>query len=66
MKSSRPYQHAKDLLVQNRKSLIELAELLLQKEVIFKDDLEGILGRRHINESGQKTGNVTGMQPADF
>ncbi|HEY8895637.1 MAG TPA: ATP-dependent zinc metalloprotease FtsH [Niastella sp.] len=40
------YQHAKDLLIQNRQGLVEVAELLLKKEVIFKDDLENILGSR--------------------
>ncbi len=55
------YQHAKDLLVQNRPHLVEVAALLLQKEVIFKDDLEKILGSRRINEPDQKAG-----APAEF
>lgn len=51
------YEHAKDLLMQNQQSLIELAELLLQKEVIFKDDLEHILGERSVhNEPIVKAG----------
>ena len=40
------YQKAKDLLQQNQELLIKLAELLLKKEVIFKEDLEQILGKR--------------------
>jgi AFG3 family protein len=40
------YQQTKNLLLQNKQYLIEVAELLLQKEVIFKDDLEKILGVR--------------------
>jgi len=40
------YQRAKELLQQNKESLQKLAELLLKKEVIFKEDLESILGKR--------------------
>ncbi|OQP63867.1 peptidase M41 [Niastella vici] len=40
------YQQTKSLLLQNKQYLIKVAELLLQKEVIFKEDLENILGRR--------------------
>lgn len=43
------YDHAKDLLLQNQQSLIKLADLLLQKEVIFKGDLENILGERSVH-----------------
>jgi ATP-dependent metalloprotease FtsH len=40
------YQRALNLLTQNREKLEELAQLLLDKEVIFKEDLERILGVR--------------------
>ena len=40
------YQRAIQLLEQNKDKLTKLAELLLEKEVIFKDDLEGIFGAR--------------------
>ena len=40
------YQSTKELLNQNKESLQKVAELLLKKEVIFKDDLENILGKR--------------------
>ncbi len=40
------YQRAIDLLEDNKEKLTELAELLLEKEVIFKDDLERIFGKR--------------------
>jgi len=40
------YEHAKEILQQNKDSLIKVAELLLRKEMIFKDDLENILGKR--------------------
>jgi len=40
------YQRAIHLLSENREKLEELAQLLLEKEVIFKEDLERILGIR--------------------
>jgi cell division protease FtsH len=40
------YNRAIKLLKSNKKKLIALAERLLEKEVIFKDDLEKILGKR--------------------
>jgi cell division protease FtsH len=40
------YQRAIKLLQDNKDKLTELAERLLDKEVIFKDDLEKIFGRR--------------------
>nr|WP_231717840.1 ATP-dependent zinc metalloprotease FtsH [Nonlabens sp. YIK11] len=40
------YQRAIKLLTDNKDKLTELAELLLEKEVIFKDDLEKIFGKR--------------------
>lgn len=41
------YDRTKTLLNQNRSSLNSVAELLLKKEVIFKEDLEYILGKRN-------------------
>jgi cell division protease FtsH len=43
------YQIAKDILVKNKKDLIKLAELLLSREIIFKTDIEGILGGRSVS-----------------
>jgi AFG3 family protein len=40
------YEKTKALLQQNNEQLTKVAELLLQKEVIFKEDLESILGTR--------------------
>jgi len=40
------YERAKDILRNNKKGLQELAEILLEKEVIFSDDLELIFGKR--------------------
>ncbi|MDA7558266.1 ATP-dependent zinc metalloprotease FtsH [Flavobacteriaceae bacterium] len=40
------YQRALKLLEKNKSKLTELAEVLLDKEVIFKDNLEKIFGKR--------------------
>ena len=40
------YIRAKKLLKKYQKSLDQLAKLLLKKEVIFKEDLEKVLGQR--------------------
>jgi cell division protease FtsH len=39
------YERAKDVLRKNMKGLRELAELLLEREVIFSEDLERIFGK---------------------
>jgi len=44
------YTRAKQILSKQKKSLIELANLLLEKEVIFKKDVENILGKRKWKE----------------
>jgi cell division protease FtsH len=40
------YQRAKQVLIDNIYGLTQLAERLLEKEVIFSDDLENIFGKR--------------------
>lgn len=40
------YVKAKDILSENNEGLTKVAELLLEKEVIFAEDLENILGKR--------------------
>ncbi|MBN2350432.1 MAG: ATP-dependent zinc metalloprotease FtsH [Bacteroidales bacterium] len=40
------YQRAKKVLIENKKGLSQLAEFLLEKEVIFSEDLEKIFGKR--------------------
>ncbi len=56
------YKLAKQVLTQNKKGLKQLAELLLEREVIFSEDLEKIFGRR----KGDVTDLATdaGAQPA--
>jgi len=43
---SESYVRAKEVLKNNIKGLTELAEILLEKEVIFSEDLERIFGKR--------------------
>ncbi|ESU27615.1 ATP-dependent metalloprotease FtsH [Flavobacterium limnosediminis JC2902] len=40
------YQRAIKILNENRDKLMQLADILIEKEVIFKDDLEAIFGKR--------------------
>lgn len=40
------YQRAQKLLIDRKDQLDALAKLLLEKEVLFKDDLEALLGKR--------------------
>ncbi|WP_422859263.1 ATP-dependent zinc metalloprotease FtsH [Flagellimonas sp. S174] len=49
------YQRAIDLLKENKDKLTELADRLLDKEVIFKDDLEKIFGKRPFEKEELET-----------
>lgn len=49
------YVRAVKLLSENKDKLTELAERLLEKEVIFKDDLERIFGRRPFEKEEEET-----------
>jgi len=44
------YTRAKQLLIDNRDKLNQLADILLQKEVIFREDLEHIFGKRPFDD----------------
>ncbi|MCK4639287.1 MAG: ATP-dependent zinc metalloprotease FtsH, partial [Bacteroidales bacterium] len=46
------YQRAKSLLLKNKSKLETLATLLLEKEVIFSEDLEKIFGKRPYDDKG--------------
>jgi cell division protease FtsH len=50
------YARAISVLDENKDKLIELAELLLEKEVIFKEDLERIFGKRPFKDNFDKLG----------
>lgn len=45
------YQRAIQILEENKDKLNELANILIEKEVIFKDDLENIFGKRAFGEA---------------
>ncbi len=49
------YQRAIELLENNKDKLTILAELLLEKEVIFKDDLIKVFGKRPFEKEEDKT-----------
>ena len=49
------YKRACDILKKNKSKLKQLAERLLEKEVIFKDDLFNILGERPFEKKNKKT-----------
>ena len=49
------YQRAIALLEKNKDKLIELAEVLLKDEVIFKDNLEAIFGKRPFEIKKEET-----------
>ena len=48
------YQRAISILKKNKKKLVQLAEVLLTKEVIFKDNLEEIFGKRPFDKGESK------------
>lgn len=45
------YQRAIQILKDNQDKLMQLADILIEKEVIFKDDLETIFGKRPFDET---------------
>ncbi|MFC6877605.1 ATP-dependent zinc metalloprotease FtsH [Flavobacterium myungsuense] len=47
------YQRAIQILEENKDKLNKLAEILIEKEVIFKDDLEEIFGKRNFDSNLQ-------------
>ncbi|MEQ6124698.1 ATP-dependent zinc metalloprotease FtsH [Pseudotenacibaculum sp. MALMAid0570] len=52
------YQRAVKILEENKEKLSTLAELLLEKEVIFKDDLVKIFGERPFDKKEEKDETV--------
>ncbi len=56
------YQRAKDILIENREKHAALATLLLEREVIFSEDLEKIFGERkvskHVVQLDESNGNL--------
>ena len=50
---SAAYERAKQLLSEHKDQHRQVAELLIEREVIFSDDLERILGKRPWTEDGE-------------
>jgi cell division protease FtsH len=48
------YQRAIQILEENKDKLNQLADILIDKEVIFKDDLENIFGKRPFDKNLQE------------
>ncbi|MFP2997724.1 ATP-dependent zinc metalloprotease FtsH [Spongiivirga sp. MCCC 1A20706] len=57
------YQRAIDLLTDHKDKLTELAEVLLEREVIFKDDLEKIFGKRPFDDDKDETEETAKEEP---
>ncbi|RBQ04958.1 ATP-dependent zinc metalloprotease FtsH [Pedobacter miscanthi] len=58
------YQRAIQLLEENKDKLIQLADILIEKEVLFKDDLEEIFGKRLFENQGESgtPGHITPVE----
>ncbi|TCD02361.1 ATP-dependent zinc metalloprotease FtsH [Pedobacter frigidisoli] len=58
------YQRAISLLQENKDKLIQLADILIEKEVLFKDDLEVIFGKRLFEAQGESgtPGHITPVE----
>ncbi len=48
------YKRAKEILIKDKDNLITLAEKLLEKEVIFKEDMQEIFGKRPFDEKDEE------------
>jgi len=63
------YQRAITLLTENKDKLVQLADILIEKEVLFKDDLETIFGKRpfdkDIAEDNLKNTNTATIIPEE-
>ncbi len=58
------YQTALRLLTENKEKLKQLAQVLIEKEVIFREDLEAIFGKRPWDE-GKDHLRINGNTPND-
>lgn len=55
------YERAKTILNENREKLERLANLLLEREVIFREDLEEIFGKRPWDAEEEKEKDLTSL-----
>ena len=60
------YKRALQLLSENKDKLDQLAQKLLEDEVIFKEDLELIFGKRQWGISDDAIDNITSTQPPNY
>lgn len=58
------YIRAKDLLTKNKEQLKQLAQYLLEKEVIFKENLEDIFGKRSWQTEEEKAASLAAQKSA--
>ncbi|MCB0409736.1 MAG: ATP-dependent zinc metalloprotease FtsH [Flavobacteriales bacterium] len=58
------YERTKNILIENKDKLIILAEKLLEKEVIFRDDLEEIFGKSKFEDELNEEKKVSKKTPA--
>ena len=59
------YERAIDMLANNREKLDQLANLLLEKEVIFKENVEEIFGKRPWDKEEKKKEKEVEASPAE-
>lgn len=59
------YARTKQILVANKEKLTQLAEKLLDKEVIFKEDLQAIFGKRPFEKDLPEDTDLSRIQPTD-
>lgn len=59
------YERTKEILVSNKGKLEQLASHLLDKEVIFKEDLESIFGKRPFDEDVVEPAALTSVNSQD-
>lgn len=60
------YKRAKQILTENKEGLKELSELLLEKEVIFSEDVERIFGKRKYIDEEIPTLKANGEEKKDI
>ncbi len=53
------YKRAIEILQKNKDKLLQLADILIEKEVIFKDDLETIFGKRPYHKDNEDLADLT-------
>lgn len=61
---SSAYELAKEILLKNRDKLDQLADILIEREVIFREDVENIFGPRPFEEATVAKEPETPIQPS--